>query len=568
MNQEELTSLLYTRLASERPFRLFISGNWGVGKTHAVTAVLKRQEKPWIYFSLFGYESLSEVRKQFAITALTETHTQKTPPWYKRLAASGIRKVSEGKLAAPAVQAIASISNFWAGTPSDLLGLLPIDLSPGTIIVVDDLERFLEPRVLPAILGFFERLRCSLVILANTAKVEGWKETVFPGLERVIDESYSLDTVSPTSFEAAVSEIISAEEDHGMVKFKEDIQSYFLQHGKGNLRTLRKCLFFLRDIADRSEKAFSLPILKTALAVCFERYHGDHDVLKRLQPEFLFTTDPKEPDFFQEYGLSILRDGDNAIALANFLVHYRFAHHIFDVARAQSLGDSLIQKWQEIELGTFAQMRECASETLHFLAKNHSGSPQDLRTIIPLTAIVLERQAKLGLSVMDEPALIRACSDALSALPSTLWEQSTHYHDLTTLVPSPKPSLDYFSIRPEIQEKIEPLWSERIEGLIANEVPRLFSAAVAANDLAQVQQIWDEQPDILLRTFHLFDILKEDVRNHQPVVTLLTRIVRNTGGQAPELVERLREMARQTAAGWDDPLAKRRLMKLFNGRHH
>ena len=149
-----------------------ITGTWGCGKTHLVSAyfesaaantLLKAAKLKYVYVSLFGLSTLQEVRRRISTVAIGR-HAQKL------LGASQLLS----KLAAP-VKAVAGVELNLAGLGETTAALLEDKVTQELVVCFDDLERASEKALASDVFGLISELieqrRCKCIVVFNRDKL-------------------------------------------------------------------------------------------------------------------------------------------------------------------------------------------------------------------------------------------------------------------------------------------------------------------------------------------------------------------------------------------------------------
>ncbi len=170
---DHLSPLLDAYVALSDPgFAVMVTATWGVGKTHAVRGWL--DNRPHLYVSLFGVDSVAAAQEAVFIAALDQTDAAQT-----RLRAKGADALS--KLAGGAIAKATGVSVDLSGAYRNLV----LKHAP-KLMILDDLERAQLPS--PLLLGLINRYveheGRSVILLANEAELDNsgdyrrWREKV------------------------------------------------------------------------------------------------------------------------------------------------------------------------------------------------------------------------------------------------------------------------------------------------------------------------------------------------------------------------------------------------------
>ncbi|CAB1277372.1 hypothetical protein [Candidatus Nitrosacidococcus tergens] len=270
MSIEMIKSEIRYFLTEEDRLALCLNGKWGTGKTHTWKTLLIEAFKnenvspsKYAYVSLFGLESLGDVRRSLFENTKGSTAFKNTEPF--EATTSGILKklpflVSKWREWVGAVTRKTPIKIPLIADYSSLveLGFLSVQ---DQIVCFDDLERMSENLALKDVLGLIsflkEERRCKVVLLLNSEVLEGQNTKDFKNqLEKVIDINLVFSPTAQEAAEIAISDTAIA--SHEWVK------ECVVKLEISNIRTIFKLL----RIVDRLEKildGYDKRILKRAI---------------------------------------------------------------------------------------------------------------------------------------------------------------------------------------------------------------------------------------------------------------------------------------------------------------
>ena len=206
-------------LSTSGPEVLSISGRWGVGKTHAWDAAIKkkaRQKPPldrYAYVSAFGLRSIDALKTAIVQSTVRLDADELEPTvesffenlkgieWAKNLAEQGARKWFV------LFQRVATAIPY-AGKVADLLAPGAALLIRNQIICIDDIERSGQGLDVSDILGLVSSLRerrgCKVVLLLNEEGLGEAKSTFREYLEKVVDQAIRFEPTAEESASAAL----------------------------------------------------------------------------------------------------------------------------------------------------------------------------------------------------------------------------------------------------------------------------------------------------------------------------------------------------------------------------
>lgn len=175
MNQ--LEDIIDNYLISKEPYALQIDGGWGIGKTYYLKNIIKKnlveRNNYVIYFSVYGFDSLIQLKKEILFSIVSEVHQ------YKKIV-SELSKVNKGlnaflnKVGNNKLQSIGLLSDA-------ILELLAQNQTKKTfptnlIVIIDDLERISKKIDISDFLGFLSneilgKLNCKVIMLSNSSEM-------------------------------------------------------------------------------------------------------------------------------------------------------------------------------------------------------------------------------------------------------------------------------------------------------------------------------------------------------------------------------------------------------------
>ena len=194
---------------AEDKLALCLSGKWGVGKTHTWDTLLAEafndgSVKPprYAYVSLFGLESLSDVRRSLFENTVEAASFKSVEPLEATVNSVSDRLAhlaSKWRAGAGLIRGVPIIADY--GGLAEKAGFLDVR---DQIVCFDDLERMSESLDMKDVLGLIsflkEKKRCKVVLLLNSEALKDQDAEDFSvQLEKVIDINL---TFAPTANEA------------------------------------------------------------------------------------------------------------------------------------------------------------------------------------------------------------------------------------------------------------------------------------------------------------------------------------------------------------------------------
>lgn len=300
MNSEKLLeklNKLYEEMNSEKnPLSILINGKWGIGKTYAYNQFKKAKRNNNYYISLFGINSLEELKesiiKEVLFPELKKLNSNNT----LNVMGSYLKKVT--KIIPVIGEEISKVANVIPNIRelTKVINIENLKFSEKSIICIDDIERVNEKIHFKELMGLFERLskKTNIVIIGNIEELsENQKEVYETYREKVIDFEYKVDNLSDNVIKDAMKKY------DWNIEANNKVIEIFKKFGKDNLRTLRLLNnFLLEQKMDHNWEDFSnkekdyiveasyYVIIETQLGVFNKKYQDEiHDgEYKEIKP--------------------------------------------------------------------------------------------------------------------------------------------------------------------------------------------------------------------------------------------------------------------------------------------
>lgn len=211
-----LDNIIDNYLISSEPYALQINGGWGTGKTYYlknyVKKRLKEQENYVVYFSVYGFDSLAQLKREILYSIVYEVK-----PIQAQL--GDLSKATKG---------LNRIIKLTENTKFQTIGLVtdvileyfqtrpPKQPDKPLIIIVDDIERISTKIEIEDLLGFIsnellEKLSCRVIMLSNSAEMHKKKEfqkSKEKTIYRTAEFSYSVPLIEETIIKQSHNEFI------------------------------------------------------------------------------------------------------------------------------------------------------------------------------------------------------------------------------------------------------------------------------------------------------------------------------------------------------------------------
>lgn len=177
-----------------------ITGSWGVGKTYFWEKFLDSQlseeriykkdnvfNRKYAYVSLFGIESLSDLKTQIYSNIESYHSTIEVPKWLKSL---------------PSIFKDTRITQLGINAPVKLIDNLLFNQIKDAIICFDDFERMSNKLDIKDVMGLANQLKleknCQIILILDESKTEDKnKEKYAEYKEKLIDETIKITSVEP-----------------------------------------------------------------------------------------------------------------------------------------------------------------------------------------------------------------------------------------------------------------------------------------------------------------------------------------------------------------------------------
>ena len=248
---------------------ILINGKWGIGKTHYLDKSL--EEKDHIYISLFGKNSLDEVKNEIYSNFINNNFNNRK---FNKMR-SGVSKVYSAIQSNISINGIIVSGSLPKTSNKVEKKLEKIFKDDRTLIFVfDDFERKGEDLKVESLLGFIEGLskidNVSIILVAHEEELisssESEKEEDKQYLleprdrliylkfkEKVINKTFNITDFSDDAPKNIlnISSISGLENYIESEKFNQIISEYLSLHDFKNLRTFQKAVNFLNEIMDK-----------------------------------------------------------------------------------------------------------------------------------------------------------------------------------------------------------------------------------------------------------------------------------------------------------------------------
>lgn len=240
MNQEEIVEVLIDKFTLDHAnYRIGLNGKWGIGKSFVWELFKNRIEKKAnsdkglkvIYCSLFGIENIESLKKELKRKKLELDDR--------------FGKISKSKHMNLIKMAGNIVSNKFLGGTIDVLELVSLEFDNGYMVCFDDLERTSANVEISDVMGVIEQVAqtTSVLVIYNEQELRDKTKDFQRQKEKILEIVYTLDSLSSDIIKQLIRKTVSLEEEE-----LETLIKFFLEHGKNNLRTLKKLTSFINQL--------------------------------------------------------------------------------------------------------------------------------------------------------------------------------------------------------------------------------------------------------------------------------------------------------------------------------
>ena len=229
-------------------FVIAIKGNWGVGKTFFWNKFKEEnlKEKPYAYVSLFGKDSISDIKKDVIIQiSVKDKHLSTVSEKIKDIKTTLGFKEDDSNFGLSGSLLSAAMSLFQKKEFKDV------------VICIDDFERKSSKLDIKDILGYLSQLKeqfgCQIVLILNEDKISNDDGTYKDYKEKIVDFEY---TYNPSVEEAY--KIIEIE----LLDFKIEFKEYCSKVNLNNIRIMKKIVRVLNRVNENIDFKQFTPLTK------------------------------------------------------------------------------------------------------------------------------------------------------------------------------------------------------------------------------------------------------------------------------------------------------------------
>ena len=213
--QQRLKQILEDNIKNEKVgIAIAITGSWGVGKTYFWNQFRENNplKKKYVYVSLFGLESLSDLKTHIYSNIENNHSTIEIPRWIRGL---------------PSILKDTRVSQLGVNASVKVFDSLMFNQVKDAIICFDDFERMSNKLDIKDVMGLANQLKleknCQIILILDEEKAEDENKKKYAEYkEKLIDETIKITSVEPLIRESAKN--IDEELVDLMVKFADKLE--------------------------------------------------------------------------------------------------------------------------------------------------------------------------------------------------------------------------------------------------------------------------------------------------------------------------------------------------------
>ncbi|MCU4391331.1 KAP family NTPase [Acinetobacter courvalinii] len=254
--EKRLKQLLEYNIQNEKVgTAIAITGPWGVGKTFFWKKFIDgcNFKKKYVYVSLFGLESLSDLKTHIYSNIENNHSTLEIPRWIRSL---------------PSILKDTRVSQFGLNASTKIFDSLMFNQVKDAVICFDDFERMSKKLDIKDVMGLANQLKleknCQIILILDEDRAEdGNKQKYAEYKEKLVDETLIINSVEPliraNSIEVGIDEPLV----ELMIEFAEALEIHnfrFFQKVLKLYQQFRKEL--PEEVADSTKKIILTRILQ------------------------------------------------------------------------------------------------------------------------------------------------------------------------------------------------------------------------------------------------------------------------------------------------------------------
>jgi len=269
--EKRLKELLEHNIRNEKVgTAIAITGPWGVGKTFFWKKFIEdcNFKKKYVYVSLFGLESLSDLKTHIYSNIENNHSTLEIPRWIRGL---------------PSILKDTRISQFGLNTSTKIFDSLMFNQVKDAVICFDDFERMSKKLDIKDVMGLANQLKlernCQIILILDEDRAEdGNKQKYIEYKEKLVDETLIINSVKPLIRAKSIEVGIDEPLIELMIEFAETLDVH-------NFRFFQKVIKLYQqfrdelalDIAQSTKEIILIRILQGYLIHDFANFEYDWD---------------------------------------------------------------------------------------------------------------------------------------------------------------------------------------------------------------------------------------------------------------------------------------------------
>ena len=236
MNQSERLKEIFIK-NENKGIAIAITGSWGVGKTFFWNEFREsyKLKNKYVYVSLFGLESLSDLKTHIYSNIENNHSALEVPRWIRGL---------------PSILKDTRISQFGISASAKVFDSLMFNQVKDAVICFDDFERMSNKLDIKDVMGLANQLKleknCQIILILDEDKAEGENKKKYAEYkEKLIDEEIKITSVEPLI--RAHAKDIDEPLVNLMVKFADELEIH-------NFRFFQKVIKLYKQFLESLDK--------------------------------------------------------------------------------------------------------------------------------------------------------------------------------------------------------------------------------------------------------------------------------------------------------------------------
>ena len=276
MNQSERLKEIFIK-NENKGIAIAITGSWGVGKTFFWNEFRERYKlkNKYVYVSLFGLESLSDLKTHIYSNIENNHSALEVPRWIRGL---------------PSILKDTRISQFGISASVKVFDSLMFNQVKDAVICFDDFERMSNKLDIKDVMGLANQLKleknCQIILILDEDKAEGENKKKYAEYkEKLIDEEIKITSVEPlirVNAKDIDEPLVSL-----MVKFADELEIHNFRFFQKVIKLYKAFRMQLpEEVADSTKKLILIRILQGYFIADFgEKYEFQWENIKLVLEE-------------------------------------------------------------------------------------------------------------------------------------------------------------------------------------------------------------------------------------------------------------------------------------------